>query len=414
MSETHPHYEVIDTRVKMKWNQANKDFYEKLGYIFTFYGDEFDIYVHELKDSSQRKVLVKCPLCPSPRYVSYVSAKRAGHTYCRKHSRLQDLTGFKSGRLTARRYTGVDTKNNPLWECVCECGNSCAVKASEILRHGIKSCGCLLDEYRSDFPTGEDNKLWNHVNLVCPVCGKLFSIKESQKNKYRKNYCSIKCKAQWQHENLTGENNPGWSRVEIQCDNCKKKFKRVKYWAENDTTHRFCSANCRHQYSSRYIRGKNHHQWTSEEVECNYCGKRFFKKKHSITEKNFCSREHFFLYNVGENHSSYNPNMSDEEREAGRTYPEYRNWVSSVYSKFLYKCVVCGSNQDIVAHHLDSYAEYPQRRLDINNGVVLCNKHHMEFHHGFMGGTYKPCTTADFDEWMDTIGDSFDINANIN
>lgn len=403
MPETRPHYEVLDRYVTMRWNQSNINFYKSLGYIFTKFGDEFYIRVDELRNKSQRKVMAKCPLCDNPRRVSYASIQNAGHTYCKKHAAIQDISGFRSGRLVAIEYIGAKNNGVQMWKCVCDCGNECNVASSEVLREGVKSCGCLHDDYINNFPKGKDNKLWDRVELACPVCAKKFFVKKSHQLKYKTHYCSVDCKAKWQRENLVGENSYSWSRVKIVCDNCGNDFYRVRYWAESDSARRFCSSVCFSEYATKYIKGVNHHQWTSKEVECDYCRKKFFKKKYSITDRNFCSKEHFSLYNSGENHHNYNSNLSDEDRQRGRAYLEYKNWVDLVYKRFSYKCVICESSENIVAHHLFSYAEYPEKRLELENGVVLCSNHHAQFHYAFMGGTGNPCTKDDFDEWIDTL-----------
>lgn len=43
-------------------------------------------------------------------------------------------------------------------------------------------------------------------------------------------------------------------------------------------------------------------------------------------------------------------------------------------------CFKCGSEEHLHAHHADSYAAYPERRLHPLNGVPLCSRHHREFH----------------------------------
>lgn len=58
---------------------------------------------------------------------------------------------------------------------------------------------------------------------------------------------------------------------------------------------------------------------------------------------------------------------------------EYRQWRKSVIDRDK-KCVVCGSEKDLVAHHIKSFAEYPELRLDINNGVTMCAKCHNKLH----------------------------------
>lgn len=55
--------------------------------------------------------------------------------------KLIDLTGEKFGRLTVIKRNGSRYKV-PLWECICECGNTCYVVSKSLLNGSTRSCGC--------------------------------------------------------------------------------------------------------------------------------------------------------------------------------------------------------------------------------------------------------------------------------
>lgn len=61
----------------------------------------------------------------------------------RNHA-FKDITGMKFGRLTALNYffEGKVT----YWNCVCECGNKKAVRATHLMSGRIRSCGCIRKE----------------------------------------------------------------------------------------------------------------------------------------------------------------------------------------------------------------------------------------------------------------------------
>lgn len=89
------------------------------------------------------------------------------------------------------------------------------------------------------------------------------------------------------------------------------------------------------------------------------------------------------MYGVrGEKHSNWNPNITDEERMIKRRIPEYREWRTSVYERDGYTCQICGDNKggNLVAHHLNGYNWDKETRVDINNGVTLCDACHKNFH----------------------------------
>lgn len=56
--------------------------------------------------------------------------------------RAQDITGFRSGFLTAISYAGSDGKKS-LWTVRCDCGKTIIMPASELKKGKQKSCGCM-------------------------------------------------------------------------------------------------------------------------------------------------------------------------------------------------------------------------------------------------------------------------------
>lgn len=43
-------------------------------------------------------------------------------------------------------------------------------------------------------------------------------------------------------------------------------------------------------------------------------------------------------------------------------------------------CQICGSMNNLNAHHIFHRKYYPKLTLNINNGILLCRKHHYEVH----------------------------------
>lgn len=58
---------------------------------------------------------------------------------------------------------------------------------------------------------------------------------------------------------------------------------------------------------------------------------------------------------------------------------EYRKWRKDVFERDGYKCQRCGSeNCYLTAHHIKSFAHYPELRYDLNNGQTLCEDCHKD------------------------------------
>lgn len=81
---------LISKTVKIRWINATKKYYEKLGYIFTKIGDEFEVKVEDLPKGSSVKVKCICDNCKvllNPTYRDYnKTVKSDGKTYCNKCS----------------------------------------------------------------------------------------------------------------------------------------------------------------------------------------------------------------------------------------------------------------------------------------------------------------------------------------
>ena len=78
----------------------------------------------------------------------------------------------------------------------------------------------------------------------------------------------------------------------------------------------------------------------------------------------------------------------DAERQVRDHYParirnsrEYQEWRACVFERDHYTCQNCGQvGGTINAHHIKSFKDYPDLRLEVNNGITLCLKCHKLAH----------------------------------
>lgn len=77
--------------------------------------------------------------------ISVDTAKRAGR------SRVLDLRDRRFGRLVAqKRLPEYGPDHSCLWQCLCDCGNTCTVSSNKLRTGHTKSCGCLQRERLRD------------------------------------------------------------------------------------------------------------------------------------------------------------------------------------------------------------------------------------------------------------------------
>ena len=123
-------------------------------------------------------------------------------------SKFQDLSGEKIGHLTilyrGQDYIQPSGQHKIVWHCVCDCGNECNVRASDIKSGNTTSCGCMSSRKKStglenligkefgDFivlnrapnritPSGQKTRVWH---CRCKLCGIERDIQASQLKKF--------------------------------------------------------------------------------------------------------------------------------------------------------------------------------------------------------------------------------------
>lgn len=69
------------------------------------------------------------------------------------------------------------------------------------------------------------------------------------------------------------------------------------------------------------------------------------------------------------------------ENEKIRKSTKYKLWREAVFQRDKYTCQICDeSDAYLEAHHILSFATYPQFRLQVDNGLTLCKTCHKNIH----------------------------------
>lgn len=83
----------------------------------------------------------------------------------------------------------------------------------------------------------------------------------------------------------------------------------------------------------------------------------------------------------GEQHYAYSHGQHQRNLEDRRSV-EYQHWRDAVYARDGYTCQHCGDSRggNLQAHHIQPYAEFPELRYDVANGLTLCRDCHERVH----------------------------------
>lgn len=125
------------------------------------------------------------------------------------------------------------------------------------------------------------------------------------------------------------------------------------------------------------------------EVECDCCKKHYkiIKENYEKTNHNgkiYCKSCAKKIFNSNINNPNYKPELTDEEREQGRFYPGYIDFIKIVLARDNYTCQCCKRKRNdgvkLNVHHLDGYNWCIEKRTDDANGITLCESCHSNFH----------------------------------
>jgi len=117
----------------------------------------------------------------------------------------------------------------------------------------------------------------------------------------------------------------------------------------------------------------------------------------------FCSDECKALGLSGAGAPNWQGGKTDESTKQRHSF-EAGMWRYLVLHRDELQCQICGTRENLHAHHIKSWSQYPDLRFDLENGITLCIDCHETTHgrslNGKNTGTYQvQCQCA----WCDTV-----------
>jgi len=105
-----------------------------------------------------------------------------------------------------------------------------------------------------------------------------------------------------------------------------------------------------------------------------------FGTKHSEETKKKIGESIKALGRIGENSPNWKGGITPENVSIRHSI-EYHLWREAVFARDNYICQKCqAGGEKLHAHHIQNFADYPEVRFAIDNGITLCKKCHKEFH----------------------------------
>lgn len=66
--------------------------------------------------------------------------------------------------------------------------------------------------------------------------------------------------------------------------------------------------------------------------------------------------------------------------QRNRTSEDASAWKLAVLSRDNYSCRMCGSKDELQAHHINSWTDFPEDRFILENGLTMCKPCHSFYH----------------------------------
>lgn len=188
-------------------------------------------------------------------------------------------------------------------------------------------------------------------------------------------------------------------RVGQRCVNCRGKRAGEKMRLSYDfVKRRFAEGGCE-LLSKEY---EAFHEKLRYKCSCGKEAYIAYAKFQAGQRCKYCKSDRISAKTRGSLNPAYKADKTDEQRIKDRKFPEYLEWRRKVYERDDYACQTCGMRgRTLNAHHIQSYAKFPELRTDIDNGITLCADCHKEYHRKIEHNTATLEGWADYQEWLD-------------
>lgn len=199
------------------------------------------------------------------------------------------------------------------------------------------------------------------IRVTCASCGNTFDRHPYRINYAKNQFCNRECKANWMSKNITGKDHPRWvDGLVISCGRCGKEFRQESGKLKRNKRN-FCSKVCRDKWfvENGIVAGSNNPMWKPPIVKpCDQCGKTIERKKSRVGKnkrtRHFCCKECKHQWHA-ENLSGENSPMWKGGKAVYKKYygPNWRRQSKNARKRDGYACRNCGISQKKIRRKLD-------------------------------------------------------------
>lgn len=310
---------------------------------------------------------------------------------CGKHF----LSDRKNSIFCSSKCAGVSREKKVLVNC-SYCDTSIEVAQCKIGKHGSFFCNSKCrGKHLSITNKGKSNPNYNSFDYNCDGCKKIIKATPFDIRNGKRFFCSNECFKLNIGRFTSGENSHLWVEPHrLKCGSCDKEFFRKKLRKTKSGKH-FCCDSCSREWQA-LKKKRNSKKQTRQCIICKTKVVRYpsqFKDKQNIYCSKYCAGKGASMFMSGPNSHRWDRSKTKEDRGRDRKIKGIARWRSSVYGRDNYTCQCCDDNRggNLQAHHIYNYAEHPELRLAIINGITMCKSCHKEFHEvfGFTGNNPK-------------------------
>lgn len=347
-------------------------------------------------------------------------------------NKSSEIAGVRFGKLIALYFTGKYDGTAKIWSCKCDCGNIIETRASSLLAGNTTSCGCynsessiknLIGKSFGSFTVIEDTKKRKSNGKViwkCECkCGNV--IESSLLSKRKSSLICNKCGYKEKYKDFIGQSFGKLTVIDIiknrvflcKCA-CGNTIIKSKHQLEKN---KLISCGCLKQtFIFIDLVGQKFNRLTvmklspnrkynviTWECKCD-CGNTTEVTSVLLTTNRIKSCGCLSIEKLAERQKQYRLSRGfDADIPLSSNYILARTKFTKlklsrkVFIRDKFKCVLCGKNSKLNAHHILSFSEHEEKRFTMDNLVTLCKDcHFVKVHNNHTKSLANKCYTNFF------------------